>query len=155
MSKKLSTIKSPSAINDLVNQVKVENVKILDDPKDGSPVKPKIGLDKKPDSPLRSVENVGKENRHTNALTWASCTLISPSRVNKSGYISTKSPRSRLSLSKPFKPAKVELAKKSVKGTAVDVSKYNYRQCLFLLEHNGFLCRVTKHTRHSTLWNRT
>ncbi len=82
-----------------------------------------------PQSPLRSVENqhtAGKENRQVkNPSKWIANVMISPSRVNRYGFISAKSPRgkSRLSLTRtPMQSTILDYAKKPAKETVVDVS---------------------------------
>lgn len=128
ISKKIVTSKSPKSLNDGSNKIKIEK---MDDSKDDAlHVEPKVELKKSPESPLRSVENqshVGKENRHKVPSKWISNILVSPSRVDRSGFISTKSPKTRLSLSKTYKQSTLECAKKTTKDTVVDVSKFMYR----------------------------
>lgn len=122
VSKKITTFKSPIK----QPQIKVEK---LDDSKDDTPAPHKAEqCNKKPESPLKSVENqgiAGKENRQKSATKWISNTLMSPSRVSRSGFISAKSPKgvARLSLSRPFKQSLLDLAKKPSKETAADVKK--------------------------------
>lgn len=121
VSRKIVTMKLPSI--DRVDEIKIEKI---EDSKDAVTfVKPKDESDKKLTSPLRSVENhtnAGKENRPRNAVKWISSSLISPKRVTRDGFISTKSPKTRLSLSKPLKQCKLEFSKKSSKDVE-DVSK--------------------------------
>lgn len=123
VTKSASPFKSPLKRN----QVKVEKV---DDSKiqSLSDVQKPVEVKKCPDSPLRSVENQGvpgKENRVKQHPTkWISNAMTSPSRTNRSGFISVKSPKgvSRLSLSKAFKQSRLEFTRKSTKKNADDVS---------------------------------
>lgn len=122
VSKKITAFKSPIE----QNEIKVEK---FDDSKDEALVDAqKVEVNKKQESPLRSVENqgnFGKENRQKHPMKWISNTLVSPSRVSRSGFISTKSPKgvARLSLSRPFKQSLLEFARNPVKETATDVKK--------------------------------
>lgn len=126
ISKKMVTLRSPNSFNDRANKIKTEK---LDESKEAvavSYVEPKLELKKTPESPLRSVENqsnVGKENRPKPPVKWITNPMISPRRIDRSGFISTKSPKTRLSLSRSFKPSTSESVKKPTKETVVDVSK--------------------------------
>lgn len=106
------------------NQIKAEKI---DNSKDeASSDAPKT--DKKPESPLKSVENqnkTGKENRNKNSR-WISSTLLSPNRVGKNGFISAKSPKGklRMSLSRSLQKSVSDINAK--KETAIaDVSNFH------------------------------
>lgn len=126
--KKNTTFKSPPSQR---NPIKVEK---LDDSKDEAR---KTECDKKPESPLKSAENrcnAGKENQQKNRSKWISNTLVSPSRVTRSGFIITKSPKgvSRMSLSRTYKQSILDFTKKLTKETPIDVSGTSVSDVVFV-----------------------